>query len=169
MWVHLSVFVCYGDQADIDRDTAVCRDPPIHSFTADSNIWQFLSWPTLAHVIFFYENIRRSSLCIQYFDKRRAGNQTVWQCLRMSDVQPDGKLLLFSIYFFLFLSYFISFPRFFVALFRSFRPVNFPYHKWSTQLSIPTHAQLQRHRLKFIKNHLKNSYMFRFTTIFREL
>ena len=24
-----------------------------------------------------------------------------------------------------------------------------------TQLSIPTHAQLQRHRLKFIKNHLK--------------
>ena len=25
-----------------------------------------------------------------------------------------------------------------------------------TQLSIPTHAQLQRHRLKFIKNHLKN-------------
>jgi len=38
-----------------------------------------------------------------------------------------------------------------------------------TQLSTPTHAQLQRHRLKFIKNHLKNSYMFRFTTIFREL
>ena len=28
-----------------------------------------------------------------------------------------------------------------------------------TQLSIPTHAQLQRHRLKFIKNHLKTSYM----------
>jgi len=26
-----------------------------------------------------------------------------------------------------------------------------------TQLSIPTHAQPQRHRLKFIKNHLKNS------------
>ena len=26
-----------------------------------------------------------------------------------------------------------------------------------TQLSIPTHAQLQRHRLKFIKNLLKNS------------
>ena len=26
-----------------------------------------------------------------------------------------------------------------------------------TQLSIPTHAQLQRHRLKFIKNNLKNS------------
>jgi hypothetical protein len=24
-------------------------------------------------------------------------------------------------------------------------------------ISIPTHAQLQRHRLKFIKNHLKNS------------
>ena len=24
-----------------------------------------------------------------------------------------------------------------------------------TQLSIPTHAQLQRHRLKFIRNHLK--------------
>ena len=38
-----------------------------------------------------------------------------------------------------------------------------------TQLSIPTHAQLQRHRLKFIKNHLKNSYMFRSSTIFREL
>ena len=38
-----------------------------------------------------------------------------------------------------------------------------------TQLSIPTHVQLQRHRLKFIKNHLKNSYMFRSTTIFREL
>ena len=37
-----------------------------------------------------------------------------------------------------------------------------------SQLSIPTHAQLQRHRLKFIKNHLKNSYMFRSTTIFRE-
>ena len=37
------------------------------------------------------------------------------------------------------------------------------------QLSIPTHAELQRHRLKFIKNHLKNSYMFRSTTIFREL
>ena len=37
-----------------------------------------------------------------------------------------------------------------------------------TQLSIPTHAQL-RHRLKFIKNHLKNSYMFRSSTIFREL
>jgi len=33
----------------------------------------------------------------------------------------------------------------------------------------PTHAQLQRHRLKFIKNHLKNSYMFRSTTIIREL
>ena len=27
--------------------------------------------------------------------------------------------------------------------------------KYLTQLSIPTHAQLQRHRLKFIKNHLK--------------
>ena len=26
-----------------------------------------------------------------------------------------------------------------------------------TQLSIPTHAQLQRHRLKFIKNHLKKT------------
>ena len=38
-----------------------------------------------------------------------------------------------------------------------------------TQLSIPTHAQLQRHRLKFIKNLLKNSYMFRSSTIFREL
>ena len=38
-----------------------------------------------------------------------------------------------------------------------------------TQLSIPTHAQLQRHRLKFIKNHLKNSYVFRSSTIFREL
>ena len=25
----------------------------------------------------------------------------------------------------------------------------------TAQLSIPTHAQLQRHRLKFIKNHLK--------------
>ena len=37
-----------------------------------------------------------------------------------------------------------------------------------TQLSIPTHCQL-RHRLKFIKNHLKNSYMFRSSTIFREL
>ena len=38
-----------------------------------------------------------------------------------------------------------------------------------TQLSIPTHAQLQRHRLKFIKNDIKNSYMFRSTTMFREL
>ena len=38
-----------------------------------------------------------------------------------------------------------------------------------TQLSVPTHAQLQSHRLKFIKNHLKNSYMFRSSTIFREL
>ena len=38
-----------------------------------------------------------------------------------------------------------------------------------TQLSIPTHAQLQRHRLKFIKNHLKNSYMFRSSTIFGEM
>ena len=38
-----------------------------------------------------------------------------------------------------------------------------------TQLSIPAHAQLQRHRLKFIQNHLKNSYMFRSSTIFREL
>ena len=38
-----------------------------------------------------------------------------------------------------------------------------------TQLSTPTHAQFQRHRLKFIKNHLKNSYMFRSSTIFREL
>ena len=38
-----------------------------------------------------------------------------------------------------------------------------------TQLSVPAHAQLQRHRLKFIKNHLKNSYMFRPSTIFREL
>ena len=38
-----------------------------------------------------------------------------------------------------------------------------------TQLSILTHAQLQRHRLKFIKNYLKNSYMFRSSTIFREL
>ena len=26
-----------------------------------------------------------------------------------------------------------------------------------TQLSIPTHAQIQRHRLKFIKNHLKKT------------
>ena len=26
---------------------------------------------------------------------------------------------------------------------------------WDTQLSIPTHAQLQRHRSKFIKNHIK--------------
>ena len=26
-----------------------------------------------------------------------------------------------------------------------------------TQLAIPTHAQLQRHRLKFIKNHLKKT------------
>jgi len=26
-----------------------------------------------------------------------------------------------------------------------------------TQLSIPTHAQLQRHRLKFIKNHLNTT------------
>ena len=34
---------------------------------------------------------------------------------------------------------------------------------------VKIHAQLQRHRLKFIKNHLKNSYMFRSTTIFREL
>ena len=41
-------------------------------------------------------------------------------------------------------------------------------HNKITQLSIPTHAQL-RHRLKFIKNHLKNSYMFRSMTIFREL
>ena len=38
-----------------------------------------------------------------------------------------------------------------------------------TQLSMPTHAQLQRHRLKFIKNYFKNSYMFRSSTIFREL
>ena len=38
-----------------------------------------------------------------------------------------------------------------------------------TQFLIPTHPQLQRHRLKFIKNHLKNSYIFRPTTIFREL
>ena len=38
-----------------------------------------------------------------------------------------------------------------------------------TQFSIPTRAQLQRHRLKFNKNHLKNSYMFRSSTIFREL
>jgi len=38
-----------------------------------------------------------------------------------------------------------------------------------TQLSIPTQAQLQRQRLKFIKNHLKNSYMFRSSTIFGEL
>jgi len=36
-------------------------------------------------------------------------------------------------------------------------------------MSIPTHTQLQCHRLKFIKNILKNSYMFRSTTIFREL
>ena len=45
---------------------------------------------------------------------------------------------------------------------------NYKNTDWFTQLSIPTHAQLQRHRLKFIKNHLKNSYMFRSTTIFRE-
>ena len=38
-----------------------------------------------------------------------------------------------------------------------------------TQLSITTHAQLQHHRLKFIKNHLKNSYMFRSSTILRDL
>ena len=30
-----------------------------------------------------------------------------------------------------------------------------PEYVYSTQLSIPTHAQLQRHRLKFTKNHLK--------------
>ena len=34
----------------------------------------------------------------------------------------------------------------------------------SLNLLTPTHAQLN-----FIKNHLKNSYMFRSTTIFREL
>ena len=38
-----------------------------------------------------------------------------------------------------------------------------------TQLLTPTHAQLQHHRLKFIKKPFKNSYMFRSTTIFREL
>ena len=38
-----------------------------------------------------------------------------------------------------------------------------------TQCLTPTHAQLQRHRLKFIKKPYKNSYMFRSTTIFREL
>ena len=38
-----------------------------------------------------------------------------------------------------------------------------------TQFLTPTHAQLQRHRLKFIKKPYKNSYMFRSTTIFREL
>ena len=47
------------------------------------------------------------------------------------------------------------------------------YHKKSqtfiTQLLTPTHAQLQRHRLKFIKKPFKNAYMFRPTTIFREL
>ena len=32
-----------------------------------------------------------------------------------------------------------------------------------TQLSIPTHAQLQRHRLKFIKNHLKNFNLWRWS------
>ena len=32
--------------------------------------------------------------------------------------------------------------------------------KFHTQLSIPTHAQLYRHRLKFIKNHLKTSTCF---------
>jgi len=37
----------------------------------------------------------------------------------------------------------------------------------TTQLLTPTHAQLQRHRLKFTKTHLKNSYMFRSTTILR--
>ena len=42
-------------------------------------------------------------------------------------------------------------------------------HNLFTCLSIPTHAQLQHHRLKFIKNHLKNSYMFRPTAVFREL
>ena len=31
--------------------------------------------------------------------------------------------------------------------------------KYGSPLSIPTHAQLQRRRLKFIKNHLKNSYV----------
>ena len=30
-------------------------------------------------------------------------------------------------------------------------------HSSDTQLSIPTHAQIQRHRLKFIKNHLKKT------------
>ena len=39
-------------------------------------------------------------------------------------------------------------------------------HSKITQLLTPTHAQLQHHRLKFTKNHLKNSYMFRSTTIF---
>ena len=38
-----------------------------------------------------------------------------------------------------------------------------------TQLLTPTHAQLQRHRLKFIKKPFKNYYMFRSTIIFREL
>ena len=37
-----------------------------------------------------------------------------------------------------------------------------------TQFLTPTHAQLQRHRLKLIKKPYKNSYMFRSTTIFRE-
>ena len=36
-----------------------------------------------------------------------------------------------------------------------------------TQLLIPTHAHF--HWLKFIKNILKNSYMFRSTTVIREL
>ena len=42
-------------------------------------------------------------------------------------------------------------------------------HCTIAQLSVPTYAQLKRHRLKLIKNHLKNSYMFRSSTIFREL
>jgi len=38
-----------------------------------------------------------------------------------------------------------------------------------TQFLTTTHAQLQRHRLKFIKKPYENSYMFRSTIIFREL
>jgi hypothetical protein len=80
---------------------------------------------------FCYENIRRMSFfCVcnilteGVLVTKLSGKAFAW-------AMYNQLVYYSSIYLFIFLSYFTSFPRFFVALFRSFRPVNFSYHKWS--------------------------------------
>ena len=100
------------------------------------------------------EQVDLHAECVLLINKVEEGRQ-----MMMENVPQNRKLTLF-------LDYYVQ---------QLLENRNVPTEMWNvnkhryTQLSIPTHAQLQRHRLKFIKNHLKNSYVFRSSTIFREL